>query len=166
MKLWKLIVFWENRWANPPLQDGHFCARDVTCRTQGRYGRVCLGKAGRRSDEVASKGWEHWSGIGGEGDVIREEQVRSHTQGWEGEESVKGGGQGLDFEASWKELLFLNVYLFSLFLVALDLRCCVLAFCSCVAWTNPCDGFFCCRAQTLGHTGFSSWQLEGSRRQT
>lgn len=97
--------------SQPTLQDGHFCARGVTCRTQGRYGPVCLGKAGRLSDKVASKGWEHRSGIGGEGDVIREEQVRSHTQGWEGEESVKGGGQRLDLEASWKELLFLNVYL-------------------------------------------------------
>ena len=79
---------------------------------------------------------------------------------------MKGGRQGLDLEASWKELLFLNVYLFSLFLAALGLRCYALAFCSCVALTNHCDGFSCCRAQTLGHTGFSSWQLEGSRVQT
>ena len=58
-------------------------------------------------------------------------------------------------------LLYLCIsnYLINLFLTVLDLCCCtlVLSSCrewellsSCGAWAFHCDGFSCCRAQTLG----------------
>ena len=74
-------------------------------------------------------------------------QVAAHTWGWAG-----------PWPASRTSSIFFffNIYVFSLFLAVLGLRCC--------AWlslASPWGGFPCCRARALGRAGCRS---HGSRR--
>ena len=78
--------------------------------------------------------------------------------------------------------IFKNIYLFifgwgfiagSLLLHGLFSSCDEWGLLSCGVWVSHCSGFSCCRAQALGHMGFSStglwpqqWRLLGSGAQT
>ena len=59
---------------------------------------------------------------------------------------------------------FFKIYLLILYLVVLGFHCCPQAFSSCSKWrllsgccarASHCSGFSHCRAQALGHVGFS-----------
>ena len=65
----------------------------------------------------------------------------------------------------FKRQLYVFFLIKNFFLAALSLCCCLWAFfscskrgllSSCSVWASHCDGFSCCRAQALEHSGFSS----------